>query len=221
MTTNSPLHVRGLRCAVPGRVLFSGLDLDVGSGRSIAVLGPSGSGKSTLLATLLGTRPVEDGTVIVCGTPLRGLSSRAAVQLRRTSVGIVFQDGELVPELTAVENVAVAAMMTRADPASAVPSALDALALFKVPAHTPAAALSGGERQRTALARALVNEPRLVLADEPTGSLDHATRDEVADLLFDVPRRTGCGLLVVTHDPQVAARADLAVRLGAEGLTPA
>ncbi|NHT17224.1 ATP-binding cassette domain-containing protein [Cellulomonas sp. IC4_254] len=213
-----PLRVRGLSCAVPGRTLFANLDLDVEAGSAVAILGPSGSGKSTLLSTLLGLRPIERGDVTVCGTQLRGLPRAKASRLRRDAVGIVFQDGALLPELTAAENVAVAAMMTLGDPSAAASAADAALAKFGVPPDTLAGDLSGGERQRTAVARALANEPRLVLADEPTGSLDHATRDDVAEILFGVPRSTGCGLLIVTHDPSVAARADRAVRLGSDGL---
>lgn len=216
-----PLRVRGLGCAVSGRTLFANLDLDVEAGSTVAILGPSGSGKSTLLSTLLGLRPIEQGDVMVCGTQLRGLARAKATALRREAVGVVFQDGALLPELTAAENVAVAAMMTLVDPSSAKVAADAILARFGVPPDTLAADLSGGERQRAAVARALANEPRLVLADEPTGSLDHATRDDVAEVLFDVPRRTGCGLLIVTHDPDVAARADRAVRLGLNGLVAA
>lgn len=210
----TPLVVRDLACAVPGRRLFSGLHLTVDAGESVAMVGPSGVGKSTFLATVLGLRKPTAGSVRVCGEEVAALSKRELVALRRDAMGIVFQDGELLDELTAAENVALAGMLTLADPASAMTRAERVLAHMGVPADTGARDLSGGERQRTALARALVHDPRLILADEPTGSLDLDTRDDVAEMLFALPAERGCGLLVVTHDPAIAARADRVVQLG-------
>lgn len=208
-----PLVVEDLSCTVPGRVLFDRFSLTVHPGEAVAVVGPSGAGKSTLLSTILGLRKPAHGSVVVCGQDVHAIGRRQMVRLRREAIGIVFQDGELLAELTAAENVAVAAMLTMADPTGAMSLAEQVVTSLGVPPDTSADDLSGGERQRTALARALVNRPRLVLADEPTGSLDTTTRDEVADMLFAVPVERGCGLLLVTHDPAVAGRADRVVEL--------
>nr|WP_240611489.1 ATP-binding cassette domain-containing protein [Actinobaculum sp. 313] len=139
-----------------------------------------------------------------------------AAQIRREHIGVVFQDGELLPELTAAENIAVALMLNQ--PGGKEPRIEKARKLVEevgVPADTRAADLSGGERQRTALVRALATDPELVLADEPTGSLDTITRDAVAEQLFATVRERGAALLVVTHDPTVAARADATLDLAA------
>lgn len=213
--TATPLQVTDLTCEVPGRMLFSSFSLEIAAGESVAVVGPSGTGKSTLLSTVLGLRRPAHGTVNVCGHDVYGGPRRELVELRRREIGIVFQDGELLVELTAAENVAVAAMLSLPDPRDAMTTAHEVLAAMGVPPDTGAGDLSGGERQRTALARALVNSPSLVLADEPTGSLDARTRDEVADVLFAVPHERRCGLLIVTHDPTIADRADRVVELAA------
>ncbi len=210
-----PLVVEDLSCTVPGRRLFDHFSLRVQPGEAVAVVGPSGTGKSTLLSTILGLRKPAHGSVVVCGQDIHAISRKRMVRLRREAIGIVFQDGELLGELTAAENVAVAAMLTMPDPTEAMSLAERVVTDLRVPPDTDADDLSGGERQRTALARALVNQPRLVLADEPTGSLDTTTRDEVADMLFAVPVERGCGLLLVTHDPAIARRADRVVELGA------
>lgn len=208
------LELEGVRCSVPGRTLFSGLTLGVRSGESVAIVGPSGVGKSTLLSAILGLTTVDEGRIIVAGTRMTGLKPSAAARVRREYIGVVFQDGELLPELSALENVAVAAMLASPDFDDAEARASALLESVGVDGDTPAADLSGGERQRTALARALVNSPALVLADEPTGSLDTMTRDRVADQLFETARLRGFALLLVTHDPTIATRASRVVNLG-------
>jgi len=139
------------------------------------------------------------------------LRANKLAQMRRRHLGIVFQAGELLPSLTAVENVALPLLLDGGQWAAAEGSArrlLDELGVDQGSHDLPAGDLSGGERQRTAVARAMVNEPELLVADEPTGALDAQTRDEVADLLFSLPKARGCALVVVTHDPVIAARAD-------------
>ncbi|RTE48956.1 ABC transporter ATP-binding protein [Actinobaculum sp. 352] len=210
------LTVENVSCTVPSRTLFSGLSLSVEGGQSLAVVGPSGSGKSTLLAAILGMTHPSKGRIEVAGEEISSAKPAQAAQIRREHIGVVFQDGELLPELTAAENIAVALMLNQ--PGGKEPRIEKARKLLEevgVPADTRAADLSGGERQRTALVRALATDPELVLADEPTGSLDTITRDAVAEQLFATVRERGAALLVVTHDPTVAARADATLDLAA------
>ncbi|CAM5303992.1 lipoprotein-releasing system ATP-binding protein LolD [Streptomyces xanthochromogenes] len=208
------LRVSGLRYQVADRVLLDGVNLQVRGGESAAVTGPSGSGKSTFLGCVLGLIRPSGGTVEVAGQDIARLRQRALERHRSRHMGVVFQFGELLPELTPVENVALAALLAGTPSGQAYERAEGLLAELGVPYRgVPTGQLSGGERQRTAVARALVNEPAVLLADEPTGALDATTRDSVADLLFEVPERWGCALVVVTHDPAVAARADVRVEL--------
>ncbi|WP_229859395.1 ABC transporter ATP-binding protein [Streptomyces poonensis] len=205
----SVLSVRGLTHSIGDRVLLQGVGLDVAAGESVAVTGPSGSGKSTLLGCVLGLVRPDAGGIEVAGADLTRMRGRTLERHRSRNIGVVFQFGELLPELTPAENVALAALLAGVGADEAYRRAGELLDELRVPhGQTPTAHLSGGERQRTAVARALVNEPKLLLADEPTGALDERTRDSVADLLFSVPGRWGCGLVVVTHDLTVAARAD-------------
>ena len=189
------------------------------AGESVALVGPSGSGKTSVLNAVLGTLRLRAGSIRVEGTEVVGLGGRALARLRAELLGVVFQHGELLGELKPVENVALPALIAGHPRAESVERATALLNRLGVPPNREATdQLSGGERQRTALARALINRPAVVLADEPTGSLDPATRDAVADLLFGAPREWGCGLVVVTHDAEVAARADRVVSLAGAAL---
>lgn len=148
------------------------------------------------------------GSVVLCGKQLEQLSGRKMLRHRRESVGMVFQAGELLPELSPMENVAIAGMLAglpRVEAFSRAAELLDELNVGGTFAETES--LSGGERQRVAVARALINRPALLLADEPTGALDSANRQIVAELLYSLPERRQCGLVLVTHDSSVAARA--------------
>lgn len=220
METHHPLRIDGLSYRVGDRQLFEDLNLTLRSGRSMAVLGPSGSGKSSLLSLALGLTKPQSGTVEVDGRDVTALGRRDLARLRAESVGMVFQFAELLPELSPAENVALAALLAGgAGPEldAEVARLLDELG---VPRSATVSTLSGGERQRTAVARALINRPRLLLADEPTGSLDEKNRDLVADMLFELPQRHGCGLLVVTHDGAVAERADHVLTVSGRDLVP-
>ncbi|WP_433227466.1 ABC transporter ATP-binding protein [Actinomadura formosensis] len=209
------LRIEGLRYVLRDRVLLDGLDAEVRGGRSLAVTGPSGSGKSTLLMCALGLVAPDAGTITVAGGDVTRMTARALAAHRRRHIGVVFQFGELLPELSPLENVAVAALLAGTDRRRAYGAAHDLLRWLGVPPQGTTGLLSGGERQRTAVARALVTEPAVVLADEPTGALDHRSRDTVADILFDMPGSRGCALVVATHDPVIAARADARVSLDA------
>lgn len=214
------LDVKQLSYTVGDRTLLDGVDLAVRHGESVAVVGPSGSGKSTLLSCVLGLVRPQRGAVEVAGVDVCGLRRNALAAHRSASVGMVFQFGELLPELSPVDNVALASLLAGRHRAEAYAKAEELLAELGVPSGTDTENLSGGERQRTAVARALINSPALLLADEPTGALDRATRDRVADVLFAMPARHHCGLLLVTHDRGVAERADRLLRLEDGALLP-
>ncbi|WP_234344932.1 MULTISPECIES: ABC transporter ATP-binding protein [Streptomyces] len=208
-SAGAALTVAGLRYTIGERVLLDGVGVQVQPGESVAITGPSGSGKSTLLSCLLGLIKPQDGTIEVQGSDITRMGARQLARHRRDTTGMVFQFGELLPELTPVENVALAALLSGLSHKEAYARAASLLADLGVPTDGAATdSLSGGERQRAAVARALINQPRLLLADEPTGALDEANRESVAELLFSVPQRWNCALVVVTHDTAVAARAD-------------
>ncbi|MGW9373786.1 ABC transporter ATP-binding protein [Streptomyces xanthophaeus] len=207
------LGFASLRYEIGERTLFEGLNLTLPIGESAAVMGPSGSGKSTLISCALGLVKPQGG-VTVADTDITRMRRRQLSRHRSKYTGVVFQFGELLPELTAVENVALAALLSGTSRKDAYEGAEKILAELGVPrAERPTGTLSGGERQRTAVARALINKPALLLADEPTGALDDTNRDSVAELLFQVPRQWECALLVVTHDEKVAIRADRVLQL--------
>jgi putative ABC transport system ATP-binding protein len=192
-----------------------GLDLAVEAGEVVAVLGPSGSGKSTLLHCLAGLTSPDAGEVRYDGRPLYELSDRERTRLRRSEVGVVFQYGQLVPELTAAENVALPLVLARRGRAEAVAAArtwLERVGVAGVGDARPGE-LSGGQAQRVAVARALVAEPRLVVADEPTGALDSLAAEEVMELVTSIARESGTTVVLVTHDLRVASYADREVVL--------
>lgn len=182
---------------------------------SIALIGESGSGKSTLLAILAGLDDGTSGEVTLLGHPLHTMDEEARAALRASSVGFVFQSFLLIPTLTALENVQLPALLRGESPGRSLDQARKLLAdlgLEKRVNHLPAQ-LSGGEQQRVALARAFIGRPAILFADEPTGNLDRQTGDRIAELLFSLNRETGATLVLVTHDPQLAARCDRRLRL--------
>ncbi len=200
--------------------VLSGASLEVARGESVAIIGPSGSGKTSLLLVLTGLETPDSGSVIFDGVELHAQSNDARADLRRDKIGIVFQNFHLIPSLTAHENVALPLDIAGADNARArAAELLDRVGLGHRKDHYPNA-MSGGERQRVALARALIHQPALMVADEPTGNLDNQTGDAVADLLFELNKENDATLILVTHDPALAARCRRQVRLHEGQLKP-
>lgn len=189
------------------------IDLAVDPGEFVAILGPSGSGKSTLLGLMAGLDRPTEGEVLVEGAPIQDLSEDALALLRRHGIGFVFQSFQLLDNLTARENILLPLELID-DPAAEerADRLLEEVGLAARGHHYPAQ-LSGGEQQRVALARAFAPRPRILLADEPTGNLDTATGSLILDLLLRLRRESGTTLVLVTHDPSVAALADRSVHL--------
>jgi putative ABC transport system ATP-binding protein len=188
---------------------LQGASLEIGPGELVAVTGPSGSGKSTLLHCLAGLLTPDGGRVLYAGQPLPAAADDRA-RLRRRNLGLVLQFGQLVPELTALENVAIPLLLERTERRAAAERARAWLARLGVEdvAEQRPGAMSGGQAQRVAIARALVAEPRVVLADEPTGALDTVGGEQTLAALVDAVRETGAALVLVTHDNRVSAVAE-------------
>jgi len=206
--------------------VLRGVSLEVGAGETVSVVGPSGSGKSTMMMLIGGLEIPSRGRVIVDGTDLSTLDEDGLARFRRRAVGIVFQNFHLVPTMTALENVAIPLELAgRRDAFEAAEKGLAAVGLDHRLLHYPGQ-LSGGEQQRVALARAFAASPRLLLADEPTGNLDGATGKLVIELLFKLQAEHGTTLLLITHDPGLAARCGRTIHIGDgrivdDGLAPA
>jgi putative ABC transport system ATP-binding protein len=211
------IDLRGVSKTVPsaGRPLtiLHALDLSVPAGQRLAIVGPSGSGKSTLLGLMAGLDLPTTGEIRIDGTEITRLGEDALARLRGQKIGFVFQFFHLIPSLTAFENVLVPMELAgRRDPAERAAALLEEVGLADRGHHYPSQ-LSGGEQQRVALARALANEPPILMADEPTGNLDTTNGEHVVDLLFDINARRGTTLVLVTHDRELAARADVQIGL--------
>lgn len=201
--------------------VLSGADLTLAPGEVVALVAPSGAGKSTLLhiAGLLDS--ADAGRVSIYGTDMTGLSDARRTAARREDVGFIYQFHHLLPEFSALENIVLPQLANGIEDAKARDHALTLMNKVGVAAraNNRPAALSGGEQQRVAFCRALANQPRLLLADEPTGNLDPATSDTVFAALMEVVRETGLSALIATHNPELAARMDRTVRLEAGQLT--
>ena len=187
--------------------VLHGIDLRIRRGERVFLCGPSGAGKSTLLYTLAGLERPERGEIHIDGVDLYSLGAREQAQFRNATIGYVFQNYLLLPELTALENVMVPALIGRKDRSEAAREALARVGLAERADHLPAE-LSGGEQQRVAIARALVNEPKILFADEPTGNLDSKTSGEIMDILLGIATEHHVTLVVVTHDEHLATRGD-------------
>jgi putative ABC transport system ATP-binding protein len=218
LDTATPLvRVRDLALTLPSAAgpvnILRGIDLDIAPGEALGLLGPSGSGKTSLLMLLAGLERATAGTIELDGLLITAMDEDALARMRRSRVGIVFQAFHLIPTMTALENVAVPLELAgHRDARRHAEAALDAVGLSHRLTHLPSR-LSGGEQQRVAIARAFAPQPRLLLADEPTGNLDHVTGEAVMDLLFELRARHGVTLMLITHDPGLAARCDRQVRL--------
>jgi putative ABC transport system ATP-binding protein len=213
MTDNPLLRLRGLRRTfeadlAPVRALRS-VDLDVDRGEFVAIMGPSGCGKSTMLNLIAGLDTPDDGTIVIDGEEVTGRDPDQLARMRRRHIGMVFQFFNLLEDLTAVENVMMSAMIAGASRRTAEGQARDLLDLLGVGDRGDQypAVLSGGQRQRLAIARALANEPTLLLADEPTGALDSEGGREILELFRRLHTNEGQTIVMVTHSPDVATGA--------------
>jgi len=211
------IDLRDVHLTIPAEAgpvhILRGIDLKVARGETIGLLGPSGSGKTSLLMLLAGLERATGGAIAVAGQDLAGLDEDARARFRLANLGIVFQAFHLIPSMTALQNVAVPLELARRRDADEVAAAaLAEVGLGHRLTHLPSQ-LSGGEQQRVALARAFAPRPRLLLADEPTGNLDNETGAMVMDLLFALCAASGATLLLITHDPALAARCDRIVTM--------
>ena len=194
---------------------LQGIDMTIEPGEMVAIMGPSGCGKTTLLNCLSGLDSVDGGEIVIEGTPLQAMSDRARTDYRARRMGFVFQFYNLMPVLTAVENVELPLLVSRIDAHEARRRALDALDLVGLrerASHVPDE-LSGGERQRVTIARSLVNDPAIVWADEPTGDLDSENAAEIVELMRRLNVERGLTFLIVTHDISVGRKTDRIVRM--------
>ncbi len=197
--------------------VFAGVNLELAEGESAAIVGPSGSGKSTLLNVIGALDKPSGGEVLVDGNDVAGLSPEGAAAFRNRTIGFVFQSHHLLPQCTVLENVMVPALaghggLTGEALRKRAEELLDEVGLSHRLHHRPAE-ISGGEKQRVSVARALVNEPGLLLADEPTGALDKANSDKLVELLVELNEKRGLTLLAVSHSPEVASRMGSIYRL--------
>lgn len=206
------LRAEDMRVTRNGAVLLNDVSLTVRPGARVLIQGPSGAGKTTLFQVLGLLMPPTSGRLVVDGADAAGLSERRRARLRRDVVGIIFQDFQLIPDLTARENAALPQEHAGDRDPDWLATLFDRLGITDLAEQYPAT-LSGGEKQRVAIARALANRPAVVLGDEPTGQLDPDTATRVLDLLLDLQAATGTALVVVSHDRAIADRFDDVVRL--------
>ena len=211
------IELQGVSKSVPSGTgiltILHPLDLHIPSGRVAAITGPSGSGKSTLLGLIAGLDAPSAGRVIIDGTDITALDEDGLARLRGTKIGFVFQFFHLLPSLTAYENVLVPMEIAGARDAADRATRLLAEVGLQDRGHHYPSQLSGGEQQRVAIARALANDPPLLLADEPTGNLDSSTGHSIIELLLGINRTRQTTLVLVTHDPELAAKADIGIAL--------
>ena len=209
------IELRNITKSFGNLQVLKGIDLDIARGEVVSIVGPSGAGKTTLLQ-IMGTLDTPDGGEIrVDGQQLNGMSQKALAQFRNKHIGFVFQFHQLLPEFTALENVMIPAMIARQPQKETRQQAMQLLELMGLSGradHKPGE-LSGGERQRVAVARALINKPSVILADEPSGSLDTQNKNELHQLFFDLRRQMGQTFVICTHDEELARLTDRTIHL--------
>ena len=206
MIETKNLH-RSYRIGRKSIEVLHGIDLQIQRGEKVFLCGPSGAGKTTLLDTLAGLERPQQGSVEIDGKDIYGLGRKQQARFRNESIGYIFQNYHLLPELTALENVSVPGAIAGKDRTEDAMKALARVGLGDRADHLPAE-LSGGEQQRVAIARAIVNDPKVLFADEPTGNLDSRTGSEVMDILLGLAMEHGVTLIVVTHDMGLAKVGD-------------
>ena len=209
------LEIKNINKSFGNLQVLKDISLTIAKGEIAAIVGPSGAGKTTLLQIAGTLEKPDSGSVIFNGTELIGMKDKRLSAFRNTNMGFVFQFHQLLPEFTAQENVALPALIAGESKKKAMEKAADLLlqlGLSERMHHKPAA-MSGGERQRTAIARALINDPEIIFADEPTGSLDSANRQEIQDIFADLRDRLGQTVVMVTHDSSLAAIADRVIEM--------
>ena len=199
--------------------VLSDINLEINSGESVAIVGPSGSGKTTMLGLCAGLDQPTSGKIELAGKNIEDLNENQRAELRRDNVGFVFQNFELIPTLTAVENVSLPLDLKGGTNTKAIAEALLNKVGLAGRAHHYPSQLSGGEQQRVAIARAFSNNPSIVFADEPTGNLDEETGQHIEDLLFELNREKGTTLILVTHNPELANKAQRIIELKMGKLT--
>jgi len=209
------IDIKGITKSFGSLQVLKGINLHIDKGEVVSIVGPSGAGKTTLLQ-IIGTLDKPDsGRIIIDGTDVRELNSRKLSEFRNRRIGFVFQFHQLLPEFTAVENVMIPALISGASKGEAKKRAmelLDFMGLSERAGHKPSE-LSGGENQRVAVARALVNRPAVILADEPSGSLDSKNKAELHQLFFDLRDKTGQTFVIVTHDENLANITDRTIKM--------
>ncbi|MBQ6799905.1 MAG: ABC transporter ATP-binding protein [Bacteroidaceae bacterium] len=209
------IKVRGITKSFGSLQVLKGIDLTIGRGEIVSIVGPSGAGKTTLLQ-IMGTLDKADaGTVEIAGTPVMGMKEKELSAFRNRNIGFVFQFHQLLPEFTALENVMIPALIGGVSSGEAMRRAKETLALLDLSeriSHKPAE-LSGGEKQRVAVARALINNPAVIFADEPSGSLDTHNKEELHRLFFDLREKLGQTFVIVTHDEGLAGMTDRTIHI--------
>ncbi len=214
------IRARNVTLSLGDTAILKGLDLNVVQGESLGILGASGSGKSSLMAILSGLEQATSGSVHVAGIDHGALDEDALALARRGRIGIILQSFHLLPTMTALENVAVPLELAgHADPFARASAELEAVGLGHRLHHYPAQ-LSGGEQQRVAIARAVAPAPAILFADEPTGNLDGATGAAIVDLIFARRQASGATLVIITHDPALAARCDRIIEMRDGAILP-
>lgn len=209
------IEIKGIRKSFGSLQVLKGIDLKIDKGEVVSIVGPSGAGKTTLLQIIGTLDRADSGTVVVDGVDTNGMNARRLAEFRNRHIGFVFQFHQLLPEFTAVENIMIPAYiagMSTKDARRRAEELLDFMGLADRASHKPNE-LSGGEKQRVAVARALVNNPAVILADEPSGSLDSKNKAELHQLFFDLRDRFGQTFVIVTHDEQLASITDRTIKM--------